>query len=218
MSQREVPPSQYIVWIRQPPPPGNYCTLVFLTVSVAALFWLRPNTDGTMVESGKYLCPLEFLLLFESKHLFWKMNSSVWTEPLVRTTFCRALCSPLGLINLIRAVQALVPCYCFCKRFIGPPAPRKVCFLSLPDICSIISSWSRPGSGRPSTHSCHGLDQAPTASLNDCSVFFFCPSTPLCAWTSFNSVTVRSVFLKAAVAHCCGMWHMGQGSKNDTEK
>lgn len=57
------------------------------------------------------------------------MNVALWTEPLVHTTFCWAVCSPVGQINLIGAVQPFVRRHRCCKQFIWPP---KVCFFFLP--------------------------------------------------------------------------------------
>lgn len=53
------------------------------------------------------------------------MNSGLWTEPRVRTTFCWAVCSQ---INLIKTPQPLVQCYSWCKQFIFHPLPHKCVF------------------------------------------------------------------------------------------
>lgn len=86
------------------------------------------------------------------------------------------------------------------------PSPTNACFLSLPDICSFILFWS--GLGRPSTHSCHSLGQAPTASFTDCpfslhstlrlNFFLFCHSgvsvSPGCSHSLLWHVTDGSRF------------------------
>lgn len=56
--------------------------------------------------------------------------------------------------------------------------PTDACFLSLPDICSFTLFWGRPGSDRPSTHSCRGPGQAPTTSFTDSPFFPALHSSP----------------------------------------
>lgn len=84
-------------------------------------------------------------------------------EPRVHATFCRAFCSPLGQINLIKEASASCAVLQLMQTiYLTPP---NSCFLSLPDICSFVLFWS--GLDRPSTHGCHSLGQAPTAFFTD---------------------------------------------------
>lgn len=105
------------------------------------------------------------------------MKSGVRTEPLVCTTLCRAVCSPLGQMNLIRAAQPLVWCDCCCKQFIWPP--QRCLFFLFFNICSVIEFWSRGGGKRGERGGVRGrtalqrtavraLTDAPAASFDDC--------------------------------------------------